>query len=134
MHAMVRARIPYLPVHIDDVAASAQRFSLLILPNLGALSDAQCEALRQHVNRGGSLLATGATSLYNEWGDARPDYGLADVFGVHASGAAVKLPSRREGARRGAADRFAPDGHTYLTRRSRNRTGPGMMPGWASSY
>jgi Hypothetical glycosyl hydrolase 6 len=114
LHAMVRARIPYLPVHIDDVAAAGKRFSLLVLPNVGALSDGQLLAIRRFVSDGGSLLATGATSLYDEWGDARADYGLADLFGAHLTGVAPKLASRRAGQRRGGGDRFAPDGHTYL--------------------
>jgi len=78
MHALVRARIPYLPVHADELAGTAGRFSVLILPNVGGLSDEQCESIRAFVRNGGSLLATGASSLYNEWGDARPDYTLAD--------------------------------------------------------
>lgn len=116
MHALVRARIPYLPVHADDVEREGQRFSLLILPNVGALSDGQCASIRRFVAQGGSLLATGASSLYNEWGDARSDYGLADLFGAHLKGPAPKLAASadRRGARRANPDRFAPDGHTYL--------------------
>ena len=70
MHALVRARIPYLPVHVDDLDAADRGLKLLILPNVAALSDAQCASIRRFVERGGSLFATGATSLYNEWGDA----------------------------------------------------------------
>jgi hypothetical protein len=114
MHTLVRTRVPYLPVHIDDVAQSAGRLSLLILPNLGALSDAQCDAIRRFVAQGGSLLATGATSLYNEWGDPRADFGLAGLFGAHFTGAVPRLEARRTGARRTPADRFSPDIHTYL--------------------
>jgi hypothetical protein len=114
MHALVRARIPYLPVHADDIDAEAKRVSLLILPNIGALSEAQCAAIRRFVAGGGSLLATGVSSLYDEWGDARTDYGLADLFGAHWIGPVPKLPARRQGQRRSVADRFAPDAHTYL--------------------
>ena len=58
------------------------RFKTLILPNIAALSDEQCRQLRAFVDRGGSLVATYETSLYNEWGERRSDFGLADVFGV----------------------------------------------------
>ncbi len=81
MQALVRARIPYLPVHVDH---DLNGFSTLILPNLGAMSDAQCAAIRKFVERGGSLIATGASSLFTGMGDPRPDFALADLFRAHA--------------------------------------------------
>ena len=57
-------------------------FRTLILPNLAALSDAQCEQLRQFVARGGGLVATSDTSLADERGVPRKDFGLADLFGA----------------------------------------------------
>ena len=57
---------------------------LLILPNVAVLSDEQCDQLRAYSSQqGGSLLATYETSLYDEVGDQRQDFGLADLFGVH---------------------------------------------------
>src|SRR6185295_18896281 len=38
--------------------------------------------LREYVNRGSSLIATYETSLCDEWGVRRKDFGLADLFGV----------------------------------------------------
>ncbi len=113
MHALVRARIPYLPVHVDDIAATAS-LETLILPNVAALSDAQCAAIRAFVKRGGSLLATGSTSLYNEWGDPREDYGLADIFGVHTTGPAAKLTAPPPVGGRRNRELFSPEPHTYL--------------------
>ena len=57
-------------------------FKTLILPNVAALSDEQCRQLREFVDRGGSIVATYETSLYDEWGARRKDFGLADLFGV----------------------------------------------------
>jgi hypothetical protein len=82
--ALLRARIPYLPVNAEDIATAAARMAVLVLPNVGALSEAQCEAIRGFVQRGGALIATGGSSLYDEWGDARKDFALADLFGAHA--------------------------------------------------
>ena len=81
--ALIEARIPFEMVH-DQLLDSAhiQQFKTLILPNMAALSEAQCRQLREYVNRGSSLIATYETSLYDEWGVRRQDFGLADLFGV----------------------------------------------------
>ena len=87
VNALVRARIPYLPVHADHIARDAHRFSALILPDVGAMSAAQADAIRRFVAQGGNLVATGESSRFDEWGDPRPDYSLGDVFRVHANDA-----------------------------------------------
>jgi hypothetical protein len=81
-HALVEARMPFEMVNDHTLDTAANRFKLLLLPNIAALSDRQCEQLRGFVERGGSVLATYATSLYDEAGKRRPDFGLADLFGV----------------------------------------------------
>ncbi len=81
--ALVRARIPYVPIHIDDIDRRNREVEVLILPNIAAMSDAQCASIRRFVERGGGLIATGVTSLFDEWGDARRDFALADLFGAH---------------------------------------------------
>jgi hypothetical protein len=58
------------------------RFKTLILPNIAALSDGQCQQLRDFVRRGGSIVATYETSLCDEQGNMRKDFGLADLFGA----------------------------------------------------
>jgi hypothetical protein len=81
--ALIEARIPFELVHdrlLD--AANVSQFKTLILPNIAALSDAQCDQLRAFVNNGGSVIATYETSLCDEWGVRRKDFGLADLFGV----------------------------------------------------
>ena len=85
--ALIEARLPFEMVHdrLFD-AAHLEPFQTLILPNIGALADAQCQQLRDFVKRGGSLIATSETSLYNEWGVQRADFGLADLFGVTYKG------------------------------------------------
>lgn len=114
MHALVRARIPYVPVHVDDLDEQGRNLSLLVLPNVGGLSDPQCASIRQFVQRGGSLFATGHSSLYNEWGDPRADFALADLFRAHLIGEAPKLRNSGVGQRRGAADWLTGEAHTYL--------------------
>ncbi len=74
-------------VHEEDLGLeTVSKYSALLLPNVAVMSDAQCEQLREYVRVGGSLLATFETSLYNEWGEPRSEFGLADLFGINKTG------------------------------------------------
>jgi hypothetical protein len=57
-------------------------YSLVILPNVACMSDVQVAAVREYVRRGGAVLATAETSLFDENGTPRKDFALADVLGV----------------------------------------------------
>jgi hypothetical protein len=85
--ALIEARIPFEMVHdrLLDLTHIGQ-FKTLILPNIVALSDAQCQQLRDFVAIGGSVIATHETSLCDEWGIRRKNFGLADLFGVNFGG------------------------------------------------
>jgi hypothetical protein len=85
--ALVEARVPFEMVHDALLDPDhVDRFKLLVLPNIAALSDAQCRRLTEYVARGGSLLATFETSLYDETGAARKDFGLSDLLKVSFEG------------------------------------------------
>ena len=58
------------------------QYKVLVLPNAACLSDKAMANLRNFVKNGGGLLATHETSMYNDYGDKRKDFGLADVFGA----------------------------------------------------
>lgn len=83
--ALVEARLPFEMVH-DRLLDGAGRFTTLILPNIACLSEAQCGQLRAYVRKGGNLVATFETSLYDEWGQRRQNFGLARLFGVNYDG------------------------------------------------
>jgi hypothetical protein len=96
--ALVRARIPCLPVHIDDLERDSRAFGLrvIILPGLAAMSDAQVSAVRRFLAGGGSIVATGPSSLFDLDGVLRRDFALADRFGAHVpSGHAFRNEARR---------------------------------------
>jgi hypothetical protein len=82
-HALIEDRTPFEMVNdrLLDMEY-LKSFKLLILPNIAALSAEQCGQLRKFVENGGSILATFETSLYDEVGRRRLDFGLADLFGV----------------------------------------------------
>ncbi len=85
--ALVEARIPFEMVHdglLDRDHVS--QFRTLILPNIAALSLAQCRQLKEFVENGGGIVATYETSLYDEMGVRRSDFGLADLFGASFAG------------------------------------------------
>ncbi|MFS0724758.1 alpha-amylase family protein [Paenibacillus sp. 1P07SE] len=71
VRAMIRARIPFVPVHADHIERDAGSLQVLILPDLAAMSDSQCEAVRRFAMQGGSLVFTGATATRDEWGEIR---------------------------------------------------------------
>jgi hypothetical protein len=85
--ALVEARVPFDLVH--EALLTPDRldaYKVLVLADAAALSDAQCDAIRQYVRRGGSLVATFASSLFDEWGVRRAEFGLSDLFGVQLAG------------------------------------------------
>ena len=69
---------------VNPVSLARQR--VVVAPSSAALSDAQVAALREYVERGGGLVATGETSLCDEIGRPRQDLALADLFGVSYRG------------------------------------------------
>ena len=89
--ALLKARIPYIPVHVDNIARGTASLRVLILPDIAVLSEAQCASIRKFVADGGALIATGVTSLYNEAGEPQPDFALADLFGAHFAGSPEAL-------------------------------------------
>ena len=87
-HALIEDRMPFEMVNdrLMD-AKNLKAFKLLILPNIAALSNTQCDQLKKFVENGGSLLATYETSLYDEEGRPRKDFGLSELLGVSFDGA-----------------------------------------------
>ena len=105
--ALTRARIPFLPLHLDHLDRDGDSFSVLILPNIGAMTDEQIQSVQRFVKRGGALIATGQTSLFDANGDPRPDFALADLFGVSGGKPLPTTPSTPRNTPRQTL-------HTYL--------------------
>ncbi|MEJ7607852.1 MAG: ThuA domain-containing protein [Bryobacteraceae bacterium] len=85
--ALIESRVPFEMVHDRKLDGEALgRFKTLVLPNIAALSELQCSQLIDFVKQGGGLVATHETSLYNEWGQRRSNFGLAELFGAQFEG------------------------------------------------
>jgi hypothetical protein len=77
--ALVDAHVQFDIVRPD---ADLSAYPVLVLPDQAALSDEEIDTIRAYVERGGRLVASGESSLYDADGARRDDFGLADVFGV----------------------------------------------------
>ncbi len=62
------------------------KYKVLVLPNTACLDDRQVQAIAKFVQNGGGLVASLDTSLFDEFGDPRRDFALAEVLGVHYRG------------------------------------------------
>ncbi len=92
--AMVEEHLPATVINDWNLnTADLSRYRVLIMPNTACLDDAQTNAVREFVKNGGGLVASLDTSLFNEFGDARDNFTLADVFGVDYRGLATSVPS-----------------------------------------
>ena len=86
-HVLIENRIPFEMVNTRLLDPEhLKSFKLLILPNIPNLSDLQCNQLQDFFDKGGSILATFETSLYDENGNQRSDFGLKNLFGVSYDG------------------------------------------------
>ena len=65
------------------------KYRALLLPNIAVLSDRQCEQIREFVRRGGSIMASFETGLYDQDRNPRADFPLGDLFGIGKAGNVV---------------------------------------------
>jgi len=94
--SLIVAKIPFAIIfdrHLSDLNS----YKVLVLADQDALSDTQVASIRKFVEAGGSVVATGRTSLFNEWRQRRAKFGLADVLGVDkpVGKGAVNTPHRK---------------------------------------
>lgn len=89
----------------EDLAA----YRVLILPNAACLDDAQTAAVARYVASGGGLVASLDTSLFDEFGGARPHFALAHVLGVRYQGVPSEPPLAQEHLDINFAQAIGPD-------------------------
>lgn len=65
-----------------EQATRLSDYRVLILPDAACLSELAMANIRRFVANGGGLIASQCTSLYDENGSRRQDFGLADLFGA----------------------------------------------------
>lgn len=81
--ALVAQHVQFDIIRLDrDIS----KYRVVVLPEQTALSDEEVEKLRNYVREGGTLIASGYSSLYDGRGKPRENFALADVFGVNYAG------------------------------------------------
>jgi hypothetical protein len=86
-NSLTDAQIPYnVLLERDLTSARLVGYDVVILPNAAALSSSQIGSISSFVSAGGTIISTSETSLYDETGAKRSDFGLSDVFGVRYLG------------------------------------------------
>ncbi|KYK38091.1 MAG: hypothetical protein AYK18_17735 [Theionarchaea archaeon DG-70] len=65
---LLSAHIPYTVIFSLD---NLEQFHTLILPNTACMSEEEIETINQFIKKGGTVLATGDTGKYDEWGKKR---------------------------------------------------------------
>jgi hypothetical protein len=85
--ALARSSVPFdVVTDLDLSAGTLGRYECLILPTSACLRSSTLDAVRSFVRAGGNLVASFDTSLLDENGKPRADFGLADVLGVRSTG------------------------------------------------
>ena len=82
---LCQMHVPYAV--ITERQTDLKGYQVIFLNRCAYLSREECERLRDFVRSGGLLVATGISSLYDVVGHTTGDFALADLFGLHFTGA-----------------------------------------------
>jgi len=81
--AMLQSHLPVDMTWLETMSrAKLGRYKIAVLSDAYALKKEETDWIRDWVKRGGFLIATGGSSLHDQWDRPQPNYMLADVFGV----------------------------------------------------
>lgn len=87
IEAMLNHQIPFTFLPAEYVTADRlANLDVVVLPNVCSLSDEAVAALRAFVERGGGIVASYETSLFDGQGKRRDTLALSDVLGVQFAG------------------------------------------------
>ncbi|MCK9412580.1 MAG: beta-galactosidase trimerization domain-containing protein [Prolixibacteraceae bacterium] len=87
--ALIQGKIPF-DIIFDGNLENLSKYKVLVLADQECLSDDKLDLIRNFVNQGGGLVATGNTSLYNEYRQRKREIGLSDLYKVNVSKRSLK--------------------------------------------
>jgi hypothetical protein len=105
--ALVRHRIPFLPINVHDIARYTPRLKTLVLPNIAILPDEAIDAVCRFVEQGGNLVVTGATATLDYDGAPSTNHKLWKMLGLSFTGETKGVFGRR------SADWGSSTAHNY---------------------
>jgi len=79
---LIAAHIPFGVITRKSLKTKLSRTRVLVLSNVHVMDEQEIAAIREWVRGGGTLYASGGTSLVSERGQLQQDFRLAEVFGV----------------------------------------------------
>lgn len=79
--ALIQHNVPF-DIIFDEHLEDLSKYSVLVLANQESLSDTALDQINGFVRGGGGLVATGLTSLFDDWRRRRPTFGLRDLLQV----------------------------------------------------
>ena len=106
--ALIRHRIPFLPINVHDIAKYAPRVKTLILPNVAILPDEAIDAVCRFVEGGGNLVLSGITGTLDYDGNPSKNDKLWKLLGLSFTGETRGVFDRRSTGWDNAAN------HSYL--------------------
>jgi hypothetical protein len=84
--ALLQAHIPFDIVTEENLENMINKYRILILPNILCLSEKSSSFIKNFVERGGGLIASYKTSLYDINGNKLDKINLGEVLGIESSG------------------------------------------------
>lgn len=89
---LTHSSIPFdVVTDMSPTLEAFQHYECILLPTSACLDRKILSVLRDYVVRGGKLISTFDTSLFDEHGKIKKNFGLADVFGVSFTGTTLAL-------------------------------------------
>jgi len=80
---LLEKHIAFDLISLSDLGTKLEQYEQIILANTACMSEYDCNQVRAFVERGGCVIATAHSSLYDEYGMRRKDYELYDLFGIN---------------------------------------------------
>lgn len=81
-----RNHIPFDVIDEISLENGLDKYDLIIFPNVPCFTKEEADIVRDYVNKGGNIIATFETSLYDVYGEKLNNFQLKDVLGIANTG------------------------------------------------